>query len=85
MSDDPRVMAVAEALAPHDIALRRSDLTAVCECGLDFDPCHWNDPWSIHLAEVAVAALDELAAHQEAEMTRETETRAVADEDWSPW
>lgn len=55
-TDEAR-QAVAEALDEHDVAETRSDLTQVCACGFDFDPCHWDNPWPAHLAEAAVRAL----------------------------
>lgn len=62
MSDDRAVQAAAEALTVHHVALRRSDLTVMCDCGFDCDPCHWGSPWETHLAEVAVAAAREVIA-----------------------
>jgi hypothetical protein len=56
VTTDPAVTTAAEALVLHVVALRRSDLTVVCDCGYDCDPYHWGDPWETHLAEAAVAA-----------------------------
>lgn len=55
-TQDAAVTAAAEALALHVVALRRSDLTVVCDCGYDCDPCHFGAPWQKHLAAAAVAA-----------------------------
>jgi hypothetical protein len=56
-SREDAVRAVAEALDEHNVVQTRSDLTQVCSCGFDFDPCHWDNPWPTHLAAAAVRAV----------------------------
>lgn len=77
-ADAAHVAAVAEALREHDVFERRSDLTAVCMCGFDFDPLHFGDPWNDHLATVAVETLTPLIRAQVA-----AEIAAMEPESWA--
>ena len=63
--------AAAEAIAEHEVVLARGDLTQVCSCGFDFDPCHFGDPWSAHLAAAAVAAVVPILAEHFAQAVEE--------------
>ena len=65
----PLVNPIAEALAAHQAAVTRSDLTVVCDCGFDCDPCHWGDPWTTHKAESAADAVIAVVAALPADYT----------------